>query len=1055
MSQHGYGYVPPDGYNLHQGFPHTSQPAYTPALNTLIAASQGQPSIPESASGPGYGHNLIPGLGLGTHAVSSTQHGSWSHEHLPSWQVESLSHQSSQENTQVLPKSQPVTSIPGLSGTPAKPLEDGGVSEDGELEDVYEPMETKQDAAGTSQTHQQRQVGYEPVDGRERSGSYSPYLSPHEISQPGDSLLDYFTGDKLIASEVASSAPIDVRDVLPPTPSQTKSMNHSDLEASKKQAKDAILRLWPLNIRFNNYVSEGVDEALLKSLFKDLGLNFTEATRMTSEPEEKESATSDGTSISKALAVETTKPVLAKPKSAVVDASESRKDRIARLLAAKGSKQGTAPAPLPADDAVAPKSAKAVATDVKPTLTQSEKSKLLQQKMEALKKAREALKQLKPTPVDDKNGFSKGDSTLEAFFKTTSHDGSNAPRNDASATVIPGLSWSPSKQATSPPQTMQQPTTTLQAVDPSQPRPAPAFDQNTESRPFLINVSEAEEEEDGDEEMELDSPSRPETPSGMPNPPHQQDAVLRDVQAIPDFSIPRQLRSPASASTPLRSASRNNGSDLESMNKQIEEMKRKIAEAEARKKAKNSRQGSPVLSPLNDSSFEDGCDTTGRPVAPPRFYGELGHEARTALGTSLEQRSRSRAASERLPLIEARRRKQRLKLKALQSEIARIEQELEEDMLEEERLKGEILSSDSDNEMDTSAPVDLSDSEQEKTLESLQESTCSNPIDESEHPAARSSEQDQAPEQPDDVPDVDDEASFPSRDLPPAGKSSAGVAAPNLSNEDIMSTTILPESNKMNTETFPANNELVPNVPQSSSLHSDSAEDVDMEDAGYSADEDVEENSEGDYEPPEANSSAVASNYGFLEQDSAMLSQTEEVVEASPVTLGATAAFPGGPALPEPGSANEDGKLTAPKTSFVPYETPLQYFRAYRFHPSFNQDVAGGLRSITYSNKIDVKKELCPDELAGQQCPRGSQCEFQHFETMQAPDDQILLQLGAADHYDEEQKQKYIAGLKQLLTDFRARKVKDFNTISQGIVEFRARFIGDGTKILPLGSISL
>ncbi|KJK82632.1 hypothetical protein H634G_01769 [Metarhizium anisopliae BRIP 53293] len=1055
MSQHGYGYVPPDGYNLHQGFPHTSQPAYTPALNTLIAASQGQPSIPESASGPSYGHNSIPGLGLGAHTVSSTQHGSWSHGHLPSWQVESPSHQNSQESTQVLPKSQPVTSIPGLSGTPAKPLEDGGVSEDGELEDVYEPMETKQDAAGTSQTHQQRQVGYEPVDGRERSGSYSPYLSPHEISQPGDSLLDYFTGDKLIASEVASSAPIDVRDVLPPTPSQTKSMSHSDLEASKKQAKDAILRLWPLNIRFNNYVSEGVDEALLKSLFKDLGLNFTEATRMTSEPEEKESATSDGTSISKALAVETTKPVLAKPKPAVVDASESRKDRIARLLAAKGSKQGTAPASLPADDAVAPKSAKAVATDVKPTLTQSEKSKLLQQKMEALKKAREALKQLKPTPVDDKNGFSKGDSTLEAFFKTTSHDGSNAPRNDASATVIPGLSWSPSKQATSPPQTIQQPTTTLQAVDPSQLRPAPAFDQNTESRPFLINVSEAEEEEDGDEEMELDSPSRPETPSGMPNPPHQQDAMLRDVQAIPDFSIPRQLRSPASATTPLRSASRNNGSDLESMNKQIEEMKRKIAEAEARKKAKNSRQGSPVLSQLNDSSFEDGCDTAGRPVAPPRFYGELGHEARTALGASLEQRSRSRAASERLPLIEARRRKQRLKLKALQSEIARIEQELEEDMLEEERLKSEILSSDSDNEMDTSAPVDLSDSEQEKTLESLQESTCSNPIDESEQPAARSSEQNQAPEQPDDVPDVDDEASFPSRDLPAAGESSAGVAAPNLSNEDLMSTPISPESNKMNTETLPANDELVPNVPQSSSLHSDSAEDVDMEDAGYSADEDVEENSEGDYEPPEANSSAVASNNDFLEQDSAMLSQTEEVVEASPVTLGATAAFPGGPALPEPGSANEDGKLIAPKTSFVPYETPLQYFRAYRFHPSFNRDVAGGLRSITYSNKIDIKKELCPDELAGQQCPRGSQCEFQHFETMQAPDDQILLQLGAADHYDEEQKQKYIAGLKQLLTDFRARKVKDFNTISQGIVEFRARFIGDGTKILPLGSISL
>ncbi|KAG8420529.1 hypothetical protein J3459_010986 [Metarhizium acridum] len=1055
MSQPEYGYVSPGGYNLHQGFPHTSQPAYTPALNSFIGASQGQPSIPESASGPSYGHNLIPGLGLGTHTASSTQHGSWSHGQLPSWQVESLSHRSSGKNTQGLPKSQPVTSIPGLNGTSARPLEDGEVSEDGELEDVYEPMESEQDAVGTSQTHKQRQAGYQPIDGRERSGSYSPHLSPHEISQPGDSLSDHYTGDKPTASEAAPSAPIDVRDVLPPRPSQTKSMNRSDLEASKKQAKDAILRLWPLNIRFHNYVSEGVDEALLKSLFKDLGLNFTEATRMTSGPEGNEPATSNGTSISKALAVETTNLVPPKSKPAVVNASESRKDRIARLLAAKGSKQSSTPASLPADDAVAPKSAKAAATGVKPTLTQSEKSKLLQQKMEALKRAREALKSEKPTPVEDKNGFSKNDSTPEASFKTTSHDGSNAPRNDASASAIPGLSWPPSKQATEPPQAMQQPTATFQAADLSQLRPAPAFDQNTESRPFLINVSEGEEDEDGDEEMELDSPSRPETPSGMPNPAHQQDAILQDVQAIPDSSIPRQVRSPASASTPLRSASRNNGSDLESMNKQIEEMKRKIAEAEARKKAKSSRQGSPVLCQLNDSSFEDGSDTASRPVAPPRLYGELGHEARKALGTSLEQRSRSRAASERLPLIEARRRKQRLKLKALHSEIARIEQELEEDMLEEERLKGEILSSDSDKEMDIFAPVDLSSSEQEKTLESLQESAFSNPTDQSEQPTARSIEQDQALEHADDVPDVDDEAPFPSHELPAAGESSAGVATSNFGNGGIVSTTILPESNKVNPEAFPASDELVPNDSQASSLHSDIPEDVDMEDAGYSADEDVEENSDEDYEPPEANLSAVASHNDQSEQDSTVLSQTEEVVEGSPVTSGAAAAFPSGPALPEPDSTNEHGKLVAPKTSFVPYETPLQYFRAYRFHPSFNQDVAGGLRSMTYSNKIDVKKELCPDELAGQQCPRGSQCEFQHFETMQAPDDQILLQLGAADHYDEEQKQKYIAGLRQLLTEFRTRKVKDFNTISQGIIEFRAKFIGDKTKILPLGSISL
>lgn len=81
---------------------------------------------------------------------------------------------------------------------------------------------------------------------------------------------------------------------------------------------------------------------------------------------------------------------------------------------------------------------------------------------------------------------------------------------------------------------------------------------------------------------------------------------------------------------------------------------------------------------------------------------------------------------------------------------------------------------------------------------------------------------------------------------------------------------------------------------------------------------------------------------------------------------------------------------SASQTSFVPYETPLRYFRAYRFHPKFQESVPGGLRSLTYSNKIDVKKELCPDELAGSACPRGNECDYQHFESIQAPGMYIL-----------------------------------------------------------------
>ncbi len=70
-------------------------------------------------------------------------------------------------------------------------------------------------------------------------------------------------------------------------------------------------------------------------------------------------------------------------------------------------------------------------------------------------------------------------------------------------------------------------------------------------------------------------------------------------------------------------------------------------------------------------------------------------------------------------------------------------------------------------------------------------------------------------------------------------------------------------------------------------------------------------------------------------------------------------------------------------------------------------------------------------------------------------DDQILLQLGAYTNCEESRKQEYIQGLRELLTDYRNRKVKDFKTISQGIIEYRARFHGDASKVLPLGTLSL
>ncbi|KAI6254706.1 hypothetical protein MCOR19_008788 [Pyricularia oryzae] len=67
--------------------------------------------------------------------------------------------------------------------------------------------------------------------------------------------------------------------------------------------------------------------------------------------------------------------------------------------------------------------------------------------------------------------------------------------------------------------------------------------------------------------------------------------------------------------------------------------------------------------------------------------------------------------------------------------------------------------------------------------------------------------------------------------------------------------------------------------------------------------------------------------------------------------------------------------------SFTPYESPLTYFRAYRFHPKYAETVTGGLKSLTYTNKINPKQALCLNELTQKKC-NDPECGFQHFKSM-------------------------------------------------------------------------
>ncbi|KAL4952252.1 hypothetical protein BDW69DRAFT_168171 [Aspergillus filifer] len=135
---------------------------------------------------------------------------------------------------------------------------------------------------------------------------------------------------------------------------------------------------------------------------------------------------------------------------------------------------------------------------------------------------------------------------------------------------------------------------------------------------------------------------------------------------------------------------------------------------------------------------------------------------------------------------------------------------------------------------------------------------------------------------------------------------------------------------------------------------------------------------------------------------------------------------------------------------FSPYISPLKLFKAYRYHPDYQNNVSSGYRSLTYSHNIDPLKHLCPFETSGGVCNDRS-CEYQHFRDMALSDDKILVQMGSLrEGKTPEESDKYVAGLKETINDMRRDKVKDMNTVATEIAAYRRRFLQDPTRVLAL-----
>lgn len=71
---------------------------------------------------------------------------------------------------------------------------------------------------------------------------------------------------------------------------------------------------------------------------------------------------------------------------------------------------------------------------------------------------------------------------------------------------------------------------------------------------------------------------------------------------------------------------------------------------------------------------------------------------------------------------------------------------------------------------------------------------------------------------------------------------------------------------------------------------------------------------------------------------------------------------------------------TASTSTFKPFTSALKGFKSYRFHENYDKEVAGGIKSSTYTHKIDANQPMCPAEMDGKDCQDRANCGGQHWD---------------------------------------------------------------------------
>ncbi|KAK4659972.1 hypothetical protein QC762_115040 [Podospora pseudocomata] len=1139
-AQSPYGYQPPTAY--------PAPPFPPPPTYGAPSAFPPPPEAHQNAAQGSFNYNTsnIPGLGMGANSAMGNAFPAapppanpWG-QPLPVSYTPTIPNLHSAQQT-VNPGTKPPQPVaPAAQVAVSIEMEEGELSE-GQFEDLYDdtqkspppaspPKQTAKKLPVTQPSAVPSTVASQPTSAsdtpeggfygndedegetgskangtasRDRSASYSPFLSPRESSNETPASQSQGAGPCNVVKPQSNNPSETVPPVtnvgLPGLQPQSSTVpnangtpespaNYLDtfksVPEAKKEAQKAILRLWALGVKYQTYLDEGFDEKVIKALFGDLHLELpkpvVEKAKAEAQTVPSPGASADSPTTAQAQGTQPESKDTAGP--VTKSKGEERKDRIARLLAAKAAKGPAVvppkPAVVPPNPAAAPSPAPAPAPAEAPKPTpptgpkakiRGEKERILQEKIAALQKAREAQasgagKAGSQTPVNTATVATPqqpaGTSSMTLNF-ASSQPGPLAVQTSGLPTPpIPGIVGSANVQLNTASQRKRPVAADFVDYPSAAGSTKRPFGQLRQEASLIIDVSDVSD----DEEMDMDMGSPTDEPSSMQSkdgPTASRGPSIRDFPPLTNLPQ-RQLSTPT---TPLHTPPTGPAlggkrhTELTIKEREIQEMRRMIALAEAKRKAKLPQAGSraQTQSGQTPEPKNAGTPVMSSPAQSDRPTPQPTPEATSirppkASDTATSNPAQKAAQHGRLAALEEKRRR----LEQLRAEEALLQAEIEKEML---AAQSDQVGTPSDREAPQDSGLNSGDDRTEvpppqgvasADVEGLSSSGASLAPDDAQVTEAVSVDRVKTSGEPTQTDIPPQQADEPKQALSSDTPSSSGSQYPSSSDlaqaQSVMSVDGgEPESRQFVEGSLPNSN---PDVR----ADFESAPAAVLETPQPSTNQEVD-----DTTPMEIDSEAPSPTTEEFIISGNVDSDVNDA-EHPPVTLPdqiSSAAQPREEVQEvEVEATGEETRNPIKKQdrAFMPYKSPLHIFRAYRFHPEFEQTVPNGVKSLTYSSRVDVQKPLCPYELNNQQCPKN--CEFQHFSNIKILDDQILLELGKSD-FTGEQRARFNQGLRELLQVYKAQKVRDFDVIARGIIKFRSEFLGDKSKVLNLEGVTL